>query len=201
MKKYVLIAICLMLSLVLAGCGEYTQRIPFKEAESMMTVAYAYEDNSGMTQIDITEDVPWYEKLEKLCKRINGWSEKKMIPATDFSWEKEEGKLYIESEEILHNVVLSIHLPDPDPSDDVIETRTTTIAIRALTDSRCFFGRTDSWFALQEQADGTADMEKNITDEAWVYEDKDAWEMIAELEAAMRETALEAAESEKQETE
>ena len=201
MKKYVLITICLMISLFLAGCGGNTQRIPFKEAESMMVVAYAYDDHTGMVQIDITEDVPWYDELEILCKRVNGWSEKKMIPAVSPIRDKEEDKLYIESEEMLHNVVLSIRLPDPDPSDNVKETHTATIAIRALTDDRCFLKRTDTWFALREQTDGTAHMDQNNTNEAWVYEDKAAWEMVAELEAAIRETAMEISESEKQEAE
>lgn len=198
--RCVLVPIALLAGVSLCGCAENTQRIPFKEAESMYTIAYAYEDH-GMTQIDITEDVPWYDDLEKLCKRINGLSEKKMIPATDLDWEKNDDKLYIESDEIVHNVVLSIRLPDSDPSDDVREYNTTTIAIRTLTDNRCFLGRTDTWFALQEQADGTADTDQNNTDEAWVYEDEVAWEMIAELDAAMRETAAEMAEVEKQETE
>jgi len=200
MKKFILVLVSLILFLFLTGCGETTQRIPFKEAESMYAIAYAYEDH-GMTQIDITEDMPWYDDLENLCKRINGLSEKKMIPATSLDWEKDENKLYIESDEIVHNVVLSIRLPDSDPSDDVIEYNTATIAIRTLTDNRCFLGRTDTWFALREQADGTADTDQNNTDEAWVYEDGAIWEMIAELDAAMRETAAEMAEAEKQETE
>lgn len=201
MKKFALIFVCLMIPLFLTGCDETTQRIPFKEAESMYTVAYANEDHTVMKQIDITEDLLWYDDLIRLCKRINGLSEKKMIPATDLHWEKDENKLYIESDEIVHNVVLSIRLPDSDPSDDVIEYNTATIAIRTLTDNRCFLGRTDTWFALREQADGTADTDKNNTNEAWVYEDEAAWEMIAELEVAMRETAAEMAEAEKQETE
>jgi len=196
MKKFILFFLCLVLSLLLAGCGENTQRIPFKEAESMMTVAYAYEEYTGMKQIDITEDLPWYDDLIKLCKRINGLSEKEMIPATDLHWEKEDDKLYIESDEIVHNVVLSIRLPDSNPSDDVIEYNTTTIAMRTLTNNRCFLGRTDTWFALREHADGTADTDQNNAKEAWVYEDEVVWEMIAELEAAMRETAAAMAKSE-----
>ena len=188
MKKFILFLVSLIMFLFLIGCDETTQRIPFKEAESIYTIAYAYEDH-GMTQIDITEDLPWYDDLEKLCRRINGLSEKKMIPATDRDWEKEDDKLYIESDEIVHNVVLSIRLPDSDPSDDVIEYNTATIAIRTLTDNRCFLGRTDTWFALREQADGTADTDQNNTNEAWVYEDKAAWEMIAELDVAIRKTA------------
>jgi len=199
-KKFILFFINLIMFLFLEGCDETTQRIPFKEAESIYTIAYAYEDH-GMTQIDITEDVPWYDDLEKLCSRINGLSEKKMIPATDLHWEKDDDKLYIESDEIVHNVVLSIRLPDSDPSDDVSEYNTTTIAMRTLTDNRCFLGRTDTRFALREHTDGTADTDQNNTSEAWVYEDEAAWKMIAELEAAMRETAAEMAEVEKQETE
>lgn len=95
-----------------------------------------------------------------------------------------------------HNVVLSIRLPDSNPSDDVIEYNTTTIAMRTLTDNRCFLGRTDTWFALREHADGTADTDQNNAKEAWVYEDEAAWEAIAELEATMRETAAAMAESE-----
>ena len=111
----VLLSIMMMCVILFFGCTEETQRIPFKEAESMMTVAYAYENNTGMVQVDITENLSWYDDLEQLCGRINGLSEKKMIPATSYNWEKEEGMLYIESEEMLHNIVLSIRLPDSDP--------------------------------------------------------------------------------------
>ena len=201
MKKFVLFFVSLKMFLFFSGCAGNTQRIPFNEAESMYTVAYVYEDHTGMTQIDITEDVPWYEALERLCKRINSISEKKMIPATDALWEKDEDKLYIESEEIVHNVVLSIHLPDTDPSDDVSEYNTSTIAIRTLTDNRYFLGRTDTWFALREQADGTADTDQNNSSYGWVYEDEAVWEMIAELDTAIRETAMEMAEAEKKEAE
>ena len=191
--RCVLVPIALLVGVSLCGCTENTQRIPFKEAESMYTMAYANEDHTGMTQIYITEEVPWYDDLEKLCKRINGWPEKKMIPAT-YHFE-EDGKLLVTSEEIESSIVFQIKLPDTDPNDDIREHHIITFALRALTDNRCYLSLDDNFFRFTEETEHT------VNQEEWLYEDKAAWEMIAELEAAIRETAGEMAEAEKQETE
>ncbi|MBQ8402655.1 MAG: hypothetical protein IJX14_12085 [Clostridia bacterium] len=193
MKKFILVLVSLILFLFLAGCGETTQRIPFKEAESMYTMAYANEDHTEMTQIDITEDLPWYDDLIKLFKRINGWSEEKMIPAA-YHFE-EDGKLMVTSDEMESKVVFQIKLPDTDPNDDIREHHIITFALRALTDNRCYLSLDDNFFRFTEETEHT------VNQEEWLYEDKAAWEMIAELEAAIRETAGEMAEAEKQETE
>lgn len=193
MKRFLILVFLLIGVMFLYSCAEGTQRIPFKEAESMYTMAYANEDHTEMTQIDITEDVPWYDDLIKLFKRINGWSEKKMIPAT-YHFE-EDDKLLVTSEEIESNVVFQLKLPDTDPNDDIREHHIITFALWALTDNICYLGLDDVFFRFTEETEHT------VVQEEWVYEDKTACEMIAELETAIRETALEIAESEKQEAE
>ncbi len=193
MRRVIVLLSLMMCVILFFGCTENTQRIPFKEAESMMTVAYAYEDNTGMTQIDITEELPWYDDLEKLCKRINGWSEGKMLPAT-YHFE-EDGKLLVTSEEIESTVVFQIKLPDTDPNDDIREYHTITYALKALTENRCYLSWDDVFFRFTEETEHT------VVQEEWICEDKTACEMIVELEAAIREIALEIAESEKQEAE
>ncbi len=193
MKKFLVLISLMICAMLLCSCTEETQRIPYKEAESMMTVAYAYEDNTGMTQIDITEDLPWYDNLEKLCKRINGWSEKKMLPAT-YHYE-EYGRLLVTSDEIESKVVFQIKLPDTDPNDDIREHHIITFALWALTDNRCYLSWDDVFFRFTEETEYT------VVQEEWICEDKTACEMIVELEAAIREIALEIAESGKQEAE
>ncbi|MBQ3176727.1 MAG: hypothetical protein IJB52_02825 [Clostridia bacterium] len=190
MKRFLLM-FSLLVCTVLCSCTETTQRIPFQEAESMYTMAYANEDHTEMTQIDITENLPWYDDLIKLFKRINGWPEKKMIPAT-YHFE-EDGKLLVTSEEIESSIVFQIKLPDTDPNDDIREHHIITFALWALTDNRCYLSLNDNFFRFTEETEHT------VNQEEWIYEDKAAWEMIAELETAIRETALEMAESENQE--
>ena len=63
-----------------------------------------------------------------------------------------------------------------------------SFALRALTDNRCYLSLNDNFFRFTEETEHT------VNQEEWIYEDKAAWEMIAELE-----TALEMAESENQE--
>ena len=191
--RCVLIPVALLAGVSLCGCGGTTQRIPIKEAESMFTMAYANEDHTEMAQIDITEDLPWYDDLIKLCKRINGWPEEKMLPAT-YHYE-EDGKLLVTSEEIENSIVFQIKLPDTDPNDDIREHHIITFALWALTENRCYLSLDDNFFRFTEETEHT------VNQEEWVYEDKTAWEMIAELETAIQKTAAEMAEAEKQETE
>ena len=187
MKKFILVLVSLILFLFLTGCGETTQRIPFKEAESMYTMAYANEDHTKMTQIDITEDLPWYDDLIKLFKRINGWPEEKMIPAA-YHFE-EDRKLMVTSDEMESKVVFQIKLPDTDPNDDIREHHIITFSLWALTDNRCYLHLGDNFFRFTEETDHA------VNEEEWVYEDKTAWEMISELETAIRKTAGEMGEN------
>ncbi len=183
MQKRMYGTVLLVCCLFLSGCVGTGQRIPLKDAESIMGGEYAYEDHTGITHFDITEEMPWYADMEMLCERVNRWPEKKMSPAAYYK--EEEGKQLVTPEEIENSVVLQIRLPDTNPDDDIREYHTITFGLYALTENRCYLRRDDVFFRIGE------DTEQTVTSEAWVIEDKTACDMIAGLEAAMRETAAE----------
>ena len=193
MKQFVII-ILLMCTLLMSSCSENSQRIPINDVENIMCAEYAYENNTGLTYFEITDEMPWYADMERLCERVNRWSEKKLIPAT---YDREEnGKLLVTSEEIMNSLIFQVKLPDTDPTDDVKEYHTINIVLWALTGNRVFLSRDDRLIRFTEVNEHTA-----TTTEIGVIKDKIACEMIAELEKAMRVTASEMAESENQETE